>query len=69
VSASARRSRDRFEVWDKEQTKGHVETLILDHVFTSLPPPPYTDDDKKLIAANVYAHVWQQAVSGAFAGA
>lgn len=58
---------DRF--WEKEQTKGDVETLILDHVYTSLPTPPYTDDDKKLIAANVYAHVWQQAVSGAFAGA
>jgi type I restriction enzyme, R subunit len=58
---------DRF--WEKEQTKGDVETLILDHVYTSLPTPPYTDDDKKLIAANVYAHVWQQAVSGAFVGA
>jgi type I restriction enzyme R subunit len=58
---------DRF--WEKEQTKGDVETLILDHVYTSLPTPPFTDDDKKLIAANVYAHVWQQAVSGALAGA
>jgi type I restriction enzyme R subunit len=57
---------DRF--WEKEQTKGEVETLILDHVYTSLPTPPFTDDDKKLVAANVYAHVWQQAVSGAFAG-
>lgn len=54
---------DRF--WEKEQTKGDVETLILDHVYTSLPTPPYTDDDKNLIAANVYAHVWQQSVSGA----
>ena len=25
--------------------------------------PPFTDQEKKLIAANVYAHVWQQAVS------
>jgi type I restriction enzyme R subunit len=58
---------DRF--WEKEQTKGEVETLILDHVYTSLPTPPFTDNDKKVIAANVYAHVWQQAVSGAFCGA
>jgi type I restriction enzyme R subunit len=56
---------DRF--WEKEQTKGDVETLILDHVYTSLPAPPFTDDDKKAVAANVYAHVWQQAVSGRFA--
>jgi type I restriction enzyme R subunit len=55
---------DRF--WEKEQTKGEVETLILDHVYTSLPTPPFTDDEKKLIAENVYAHVWQQAASGAF---
>lgn len=44
--------------------KGEAETLILDHVYTSLPTLPFPDD-KKLIAANVYAHVWQQAVSGA----
>lgn len=52
--------------WEKEQTKGEVETLILDHVYTSLPTPPFTDDEKKLIAENVYAHVWQQATRGAF---
>jgi type I restriction enzyme, R subunit len=58
---------DRF--WEKEQTKGEVETLILDHVYTNLPTPPFTDDDKKLVAANVYAHVWQQAVRGGFRAA
>ncbi len=58
---------DRF--WEKEQTKGEVEALILDHVYANLSTPPYTDDHKKLIAESVYAHVWQQAVSGAFAGA
>ena len=58
---------DRF--WEKEQTKGEVETLILDHVHTNLPTPPFTDNDKKLVAANVYAHIWQQAVSGTFGAA
>lgn len=58
---------DRF--WEKEQTKGEIETLILDHVYNSLPTPPFTDDDKNLVAANVYSHVWQQAVRGAFVGA
>jgi type I restriction enzyme R subunit len=55
---------DRF--WEKEQTKGEVETLILDHVYVTLPCPPFTDEDKQTVAANLYAHVWQQAVGGAF---
>lgn len=58
---------DRF--WEKEQTKGEVETLILDHVYTTLPTPPFTDDEKQLIAKKVYSHVWQQAVRGAFSSA
>lgn len=55
---------DRF--WEKEQTKAEVETLILDHVHTHFPEPPFSAAEKKLIAANVYAHVWQQAVSDDF---
>jgi len=58
---------DRF--WEKEQTKGEVETLILDHIYTSLPTPPFTDNDKKLVAENVYAHIWQQAISGTLGAA
>ena len=55
---------DRF--WEKEQTKGEVEALILDHVYTNFPDPPFTDQEQKLIAADVYEHVWQQAVSDGF---
>ena len=55
---------DRF--WEKEQTKADVEVFILDRVFTSLPTPPFTADEKKLVAANVYAHVWQQSISGGY---
>jgi type I restriction enzyme R subunit len=55
---------DRF--WEKEQTKADVEVFILDEVFSSLPSPPFSADEKKLVAANVYAHVWQQAMSGQF---
>ena len=58
---------DRF--WEKEQTKGEVETLILDQIFLSLPTPPFTPDEKELLAGNVYAHVWQKAMSGQFARA
>jgi type I restriction enzyme R subunit len=55
---------DRF--WEKEQTKADVEVFILDEVYTKLPTPPFTADEKKLLAANVYAYVWKQAVSGQF---
>jgi type I restriction enzyme R subunit len=58
---------DRF--WEKEQTKGEVEALILDEIFIKLPSPPFTPEEKKLVADNVYAHVWQQAMSGGFARA
>ena len=56
---------DRF--WEKEQTKAEVEVFILDEIYTSLPTPPFTAEEKKALAAEVYAHVWQQAISGEFA--
>lgn len=58
---------DRF--WEKEQTKADIEIFILDEVFTRLPDPPFTAEEKKLVAFNVYAHVWQQSVGGVFARA
>ena len=53
--------------WEKEQTKADVEVFILDEVYTSLPTPPFTAEEKKAAAAQIYTHVWQQAVSGGFA--
>jgi type I restriction enzyme R subunit len=32
---------------------------------STLGSPPFTADEK-LVATNVYAHVWQQAMSGGF---
>ena len=58
---------DRF--WEKEQTKADVEVFILDELYDSLPTPPFTAEEKNALAAQVYAHVWQQAVSGGFARA
>lgn len=55
--------------WEKEQTKADVEVLILNTVFASLPTPPFTREEKESVAANVYAHVWQQAVHGSYTGA
>ena len=56
------------QFWEKEQTKADIEVFILDTVFASLPTPPFTADEKKLVAQNVYAHVWQQAMRGGLAG-
>jgi len=55
--------------WEKEQTKADVKVFILDEVLTRLPTPPFTEEEKNLLAANVYAHVWQQAMNGEFAKA
>ena len=58
---------DRF--WEKEQTKAEVKVFILDEVYTSLPTPPFTIEEKESVAAQIYAHVWQRAVSGLAASA
>jgi hypothetical protein len=55
--------------WEKEQTKADVEVFILDEVYANLPTPPFTAEEKKLLAGNVYTHVWQQAIRGEFAKA
>jgi type I restriction enzyme R subunit len=52
---------------EKEQTQAEVETYILDHVFQTLPEPPYTSDDKAQVAQMVYRHIWQQSVGHRFA--
>ena len=56
---------DRF--WEKEQTKADVKVFILNEIYTSLPTPPFTSEEKEAVAAEVYTHVWQQAVRGEFA--
>jgi type I restriction enzyme R subunit len=48
----------------KEQTRADVEVFILNEVFSKLPTPPFSADEKNEIAREVYAHVWQQAAGG-----
>ena len=55
---------DRF--WEKEQTKADIEVMILDQVHASLPTPPFTGEEKKVLAGRVYDHVWQRAVRGEY---
>jgi len=58
------------ERWtEKEQTQAEVETLILDHVFTLLPTPPFCDEEKQTLAVQIYRHVWSQSESGHFGAA
>ena len=56
---------DRF--WEKEQTKADIKVFILDEVYANLPTPPFTPEEKEAVAAEVYTHVWQQAVRGELA--
>ena len=66
VAITARLSElDRF--WEKEQTKAEVQVFILDEIFSSLPMPPFTLEEKEAVASDVYDHVWRQAVSGQLA--
>lgn len=51
---------------EKEQTRAEVETFVLDHVYQTLPEPPYTPDDKAQVAQLVYRHIWQQSAHGEF---
>lgn len=51
---------------EKEQTQAEVETFILDHVYQTLPEPPYTEADKEQVAALVFRHIWQKCVSDQF---
>jgi len=54
-----------LERWtEKEQTQAEVRVFILDHLFETLPTPPFTTDEKQGIAQRVYQHIWQQSASG-----
>ena len=60
----------RRERWtEKEETQAEVEVFILDHVFSALPSPPFTETEKQTVAKRVYEHVWQQSTAGAFVAA
>ena len=58
---------DRF--WEKEQTKAEIEVFVLDQVYSTLPTPPFSVEEKAEVAQQVYGHIWQQAVRGAYAAA
>jgi type I restriction enzyme, R subunit len=51
---------------EKEQTQAEVETYILDHVYQTLPEPPYTPEDKAQTAQLIFRHIWQLSVREQF---
>ena len=58
------------ERWtEKEETKAEVEVLILDSVFSALPTPPFSTEEKESAAKRIYQHIWQQSASGNFSAA
>lgn len=69
VSAIKERLAELNRFWEKEQTKADVQILIRDNVYTMLPSPPFTKEDKERAADEVYKHIWQQSMYGDFARA
>jgi type I restriction enzyme, R subunit len=56
-----------LEQWtEKEQTQAEVQVFILDTLWETLPDPPFTAEDKQSAARQVFAHVWQQGLAGAY---
>ena len=54
-----------MENWtQKEQTQAEVKVFILDHLFETLPNPPYSADDTQAAADRIYEYVWQRSADG-----
>ena len=52
--------------WTKNtQTEADVKMFILDNLYTSLPRPPFSEEDTESVAGRVYDFVWQRSAAGA----
>ena len=45
-------------------TQADVQVLILDSLYSSLPRPPFTEQETEALAERLYGFVWQQSESG-----
>lgn len=53
--------------WTKNAaTQADVKVFILDRLYTSLPLPPFTEQETEQSADRLYDFVWQRSESGAF---
>ncbi len=51
--------------WTKNTaTQADVRIFILDNLYTSLPRPPFTEDDAEALTKRLYGFVWQQCEGG-----
>jgi type I restriction enzyme R subunit len=52
--------------WTKNTAaQADVQMFILDNLYSSLPRPPFTDDEADALATRLYGFVWQTSNSGA----
>ncbi len=51
------------------EKQADVKILIVDKLYTSLPRPPFTDQETDASAERLYDFVWQQTESGVFKAA
>jgi len=51
---------------ERETSQAKVETFILDRLYEVLPTPPFTEEEKEVVAKQVYQHIWQQSTNGSF---
>ena len=53
-----------------ETTQADVQICILDNLYTTLPRPPFTEQDADALASRIYGYIWQRSNAGmAFASA
>jgi len=45
-------------------TQAEVRVKILDTLWTSLPRPPYTDEETERVAGQVYDYLWERSTAG-----
>jgi type I restriction enzyme R subunit len=51
--------------WTKNSTtQAEVRIAILDHLFQTLPRPPFTDAEAEFVASGVYDYVWERSRTG-----
>ncbi len=47
-----------------ETTQADVQICILDNLYTTLPRPPFTEEDADTLANRIYGYIWQRSNAG-----
>jgi len=56
--------------WTKNtQTQADVKMFILDNLYSSLPRPPFSEEETNSLASRIYDFVWQRSQAGALLAA